>query len=78
MAYATLYTSPGCSQCMVTELALKKNDIEYDVVDLATNPEAVERVKAMGHMQAPVIETDDDHWSGFQPDKIAALAKAGV
>lgn len=63
---------------MVTELALKKHDIEYDVVDLATNPEALERVKAMGHLQAPVVETDDDHWSGFQPDKIAALAKAGV
>jgi glutaredoxin-like protein NrdH len=63
---------------MVTEIALEKNGVQYDVVDLATNAEALERVKAMGYMQAPVIETDDDHWSGFQPDKIAALANAGV
>lgn len=75
---ATLYVTPGCPQCMVTEIALEKNGVEYDVVDLSTNAEALERVKAMGYMQAPVIETDDDHWSGFQPDKIAALAKAGV
>jgi glutaredoxin-like protein NrdH len=78
MSNATLYTTPGCPQCMVTEIALEKNGVQYDVVDLSTNPEALERVKAMGYMQAPVIETDDDHWSGFQPDKIAALAKAGV
>ena len=43
MAYTTLYIAPGCPQCMVTEMALEKNGIEYDVVDLATNPEAVER-----------------------------------
>jgi glutaredoxin-like protein NrdH len=78
MSNATLYTTPGCPQCMVTEIALEKNGVQYDVVDLATNAEALERVKAMGYMQAPVIETDDDHWSGFQPDKIAALANAGV
>ena len=25
-------------------------------------------------MQAPVVVTDDDHWSGFRPDKIATLS----
>ena len=31
----------------------------------------------MGYMQAPVVVTDNDHWSGFRPDKIATLAAAG-
>ncbi len=73
MANTALYTSPGCQQCRVTELALKERGIEYDVVDLSTNAEALERVQAMGYLQAPVVETDDDHWSGFQPDKINAI-----
>jgi glutaredoxin-like protein NrdH len=30
--------------------------------------------RALGYLQAPVVVTDDDHWSGFRPDKIATLA----
>jgi glutaredoxin-like protein NrdH len=26
-------------------------------------------------MQAPVVVTDHDHWSGFRPDKIEELAQ---
>jgi len=33
-------------------------------------------VKSLGYMQAPVVVTDDGHWSGFRPDKIASLAAA--
>jgi glutaredoxin-like protein NrdH len=29
-------------------------------------------------MQAPVVVTDQDHWSGFRPDKIEELALATV
>jgi glutaredoxin-like protein NrdH len=27
----------------------------------------------MGYMQAPVVVTENDHWSGFRPDKIGTL-----
>jgi glutaredoxin-like protein NrdH len=29
-------------------------------------------------MQAPVVITDKDHWSGFRPDKINELAELAV
>ena len=38
------------------------------------DPAALEQVKALGYLQAPVVITDEDHWSGFRPDKIDELA----
>ena len=49
--------------------------IDYETVDLGDNAEALVEVKALGYMQAPVVITDEDHWSGFRPDKIDELAQ---
>jgi glutaredoxin-like protein NrdH len=38
------------------------------------DPAALEHVKSLGYLQAPVVVTDEDHWSGFRPDKIDELA----
>jgi glutaredoxin-like protein NrdH len=35
-------------------------------------------LKALGYMQAPVVVTDQDHWSGFRPDKIEELAQSAA
>jgi len=70
----TVYTKPSCLQCNATYRALDSKGIEYDIVDLSEDPTALETVKGLGYLQAPVVVTDDEHWSGFRPDKIAALA----
>jgi len=70
----TVYTKPSCVQCNATYRALDSQGIEYDVVDLTEDPAALEIVKQLGHLQAPVVVTDDENWSGFRPDKISALA----
>ncbi|MDS2171801.1 MULTISPECIES: glutaredoxin-like protein NrdH [unclassified Nesterenkonia] len=70
----TVYTKPACVQCNATYRALDKNGVAYTSVDISQDPEALERVRAMGYMQAPVVITEDDHWSGFRPDKISGLA----
>ena len=70
----TVYTKPACVQCNATYRALDSKGIEYRSVDLSTDPNALDVVKAMGYMQAPVVVTDNDHWSGFRPDKIAAIS----
>jgi glutaredoxin-like protein NrdH len=31
---------------------------------------------ALGYQQAPDVEAGNDHWSGFRPDRIKALAGA--
>ncbi|GAB4100198.1 glutaredoxin-like protein NrdH [Sinomonas halotolerans] len=69
----TVYTKPACVQCNATYRALDKKGIAYESVDVTQDPEALERLKAMGYMQAPVVVTDADHWSGFRPDKIAGI-----
>ncbi|NLS08600.1 glutaredoxin-like protein NrdH [Nesterenkonia sp. MY13] len=70
----TVYTKPACVQCNATYRALDKNGVTYKTVDISQDAEALERVRALGYMQAPVVITDSDHWSGFRPDKISELA----
>ncbi len=68
----TVYSKPSCVQCTATYRALDAKGIEYDVVDLTTNPAALEYVmEELGYSAAPVVvASDQDHWSGFRPDLI--------
>jgi glutaredoxin-like protein NrdH len=70
----TVYTKPSCVQCTATYRALDNKGIAYEVLDLSVDENALEAVKALGYLQAPVVITDEEHWSGFRPDKINALA----
>ena len=74
----TVYSKPSCVQCDATYRALNKRGIEYTVVDLSIDSEALELVRSLGHQQAPVVIAGDDHWSGFRPDRITALAHSLV
>lgn len=74
----TLFTKPSCVQCTATYRALDAKGIDYDVVDLSEDAAALEQVKSLGYLQAPVVITDEDHWSGFRPDKIDELAKRAI
>lgn len=69
----TVYSKPSCVQCNATYRALDSKGVEYTVLDMSQDIEALEKVKAMGYLQAPVVITEGDHWSGFRPDKIAQL-----
>ena len=70
----TVYSKPLCVQCDATKRALNKAGVAYDVVDITEDADALARVKSLGYVQAPVVITSADHWSGFRPDKIKALA----
>ena len=67
-----VYSKPSCVQCTATYRALDAKGIEYTVVDLTTNPAALEYVMdELGYSAAPVVVAgDQDHWSGFRPDLI--------
>ena len=45
------------------------------MLDVSQDEQALAHVKELGYLQAPVVITDEDHWSGFRPDKIAELAE---
>lgn len=73
----TVYSKPGCVQCNATYRALDKEGIEYKIVDMSQDLEALDMVKSLNYQQAPVIYVDEEtHWSGFNPDKIEELANA--
>ena len=70
----TVFSKPACVQCDATYRALDKKGIAYTVVDISADALALERVRALGHLQAPVVVAGDVSWSGFRPDQINALA----
>ncbi|MBV7412545.1 glutaredoxin-like protein NrdH [Dermabacteraceae bacterium TAE3-ERU27] len=72
----TVYSKPMCVQCDATKRALNKAGLDYTVVDLTEDAEALAKVKSLGYMAAPVVITGNDHWSGFRPDKIKALTRS--
>lgn len=72
----TIFSKPNCVQCSATYRAMDKHGLDYEVVDLSVDAEALDTVKALGYQQAPVVFVGGDHWAGFRPDKIKALAAA--
>lgn len=68
-----LYSKPDCRQCIATERRLIARGVEFDYIDMSTDATALAEVKKLGYLQAPVVVTNDDHWSGFRPDKLDNL-----
>ncbi len=71
----TVDSQPACVQCTVTYRALDKLGAEYTVADISEDADARDYVVSLGHLQAPVVIVDGDHWSGYRPDRIKALAE---
>lgn len=44
------------------------------MVDISADVDALERVRALGFLQAPVVVAGEEVWAGFRPDRITALA----
>lgn len=71
----TVYGKPACVMCKATNMKLQRLGIEYEYIDVSTNADALEYTKSLGYMQAPVVVAPNgEHWSGFNPDKLNALA----
>ena len=74
----TVYSNPACIQCTMTYRALDKAGVTYTIVDVTENAAAIEYVSEdLGYSAAPIVVVDEhDHWAGFRPDLIAALAQS--
>lgn len=75
----TMLTKPQCVQCRMTVKELDRHGIEYKTIDITESEAALEWCRERDFLQAPVMvlgtmDTEDfDAWTGFRPDKIAAL-----
>lgn len=74
MAEVVVYGKPACVACDATHRTLKKHGIPFSTVDISQDTAALEKMKELGYQQAPVVFVgDDDHWSGFRPDRLKEL-----
>lgn len=77
-----LLSKPACVQCDATHMTLDEMNVEYTTKDMSKDKDALALAKSFGFMQAPVVVVRDaagaivDKWSGFRPEKIAAIAAA--
>jgi glutaredoxin-like protein NrdH len=79
---ATVYSLPECVQCNSTYKAFNRKAVDFDTVDVSKDEEAYTFTKGLGYMQAPVVVVRNadgevqEHWGGFNPEKINAFAQA--
>ena len=71
----TVYTTPTCPQCEMTKKTLTRGNVRFDIVDLAEDANAMQMVKDMGYVAAPVVVAGEQHWSGFRLGAIQNLIK---
>ncbi|AOE43774.1 NrdH-like glutaredoxin [Gordonia phage SpeedDemon] len=75
----TVFSKPDemCPQCRATKYWLRKRNIEFEYIDITVDEGALEKLKALGHLQAPVVELKDasgaqiDVWSGHKDTKLS-------
>lgn len=72
----TVWEKPGCVQCAGVRRALDAQGVAYDRRDLSdpANADKLRGFADAGWRQAPIVETPEETFSGFDPDKVNAAA----
>lgn len=69
-----IYTLPNCVQCDTTKRYLDNKGIPYESVDMSINTDAYNEAVSLGYKSAPVVFSEDTHWSGFRIDLLNKLS----
>ncbi|MFM0600881.1 glutaredoxin-like protein NrdH [Streptococcus suis] len=69
----TIYSKNDCVQCKMSKKFLDQHNVAYTEINLDEQPEYIEHAKSLGFSAAPVIETEKEVFSGFQPAKLKSL-----
>ncbi len=66
-----IYSTPTCPYCIRAKQFLKDNNIEFEDVDVSTNPDkAQEIVDKSGQMGVPVLDIEGQIIIGFDKEAI--------
>lgn len=57
----------------MTMRTLDRQGTEYEVIDVSQDTAAATLIQSWGYRQVPVVQFGDEHWSGFRPERLAAL-----
>lgn len=73
MAKITVFSKNNCMQCKMTKRFLEEAGADFEDINIDEHPEKVDYVKGLGFTAAPVIESGEVVFSGFQPEKLKTL-----
>ncbi len=66
-----VYTTPTCPYCIRVKQFLKDSNIEFENVDISTNPDkAKEVVDKSGQMGVPILDIEGQIITGFDKEAI--------
>lgn len=71
----TVYGKKRCHACSATVTKLDEKGIEHQYIDASQDAEAYAYITSLGYLQVPVVVAGDDHWSGYNPDRIEGLVQ---
>ena len=67
MKKITIYTGPVCNYCDATKRLLKRNNLQFDEIDISSSPEVLNEMinKSNGKKTIPQIFFDNLHIGGY-------------
>ena len=67
MKKITIYTGPVCNYCDAAKRLLKRNNLEFNEIDISTGPEVLNEMinKTNGKRTIPQIFFDNEHIGGY-------------
>jgi len=72
MPNVKVYSSSTCSYCAMAKEFLKKNNIQFENIDVGVNRQASQEMASLsGQMGVPVLDIDGQIIVGFDKDAIA-------
>ena len=72
MLNVKVYSTSTCSYCVMVKDFLKKNNIQFQNIDVGINPKASqEMIDKSGQMGVPVLDIDGQIIVGFDKDAIS-------
>ena len=70
-----VYSKTACGKCVFTKKWLESKGIPYEEKRTDLDEGARNEVIEMGYQELPVVFAGDEHWSGYQPEKLEELVE---
>lgn len=74
MTDIAVYSMPDCEPCKATKKWLARNGIPFEERDVSASEAHLAALQTLGYRSVPVVVAGDQHWQGFDPSRLRALA----
>ena len=70
-----VYSKPNCVKCEFTKKYLTDKNVEFEVVDVFENAEALQMLRDEGYSEMPVVDINGKRHTGFHPEILARVVE---